>query len=175
MGLFAVVTFLPLLAAAQVADSPEISRLLREAKSHAALAEDDAITLESYTNSTMSWKSHATRLTEIKHHANDLMADFNKLSSLRIEASPWQMEAIDHINPLLHDISDHLAETMNYLDGNSNKIRTQSFRDYVHVNRELISNGYRIISDLVDYGEAKSKAGDLEKTIRSAAGHTPNN
>ena len=45
----------PLFLAAQKADSPEISRLLREAKSHAALAEDDAITLESYTNSTMSW------------------------------------------------------------------------------------------------------------------------
>src|SRR5664280_2886497 len=62
---------LPVLKA-ETADSEEISKLLTQAENHAALAADDAATLESYTRSTASWKSHSAKLTEIAEHVNAL-------------------------------------------------------------------------------------------------------
>ncbi len=48
------------LAKAQSKDSVEINKLFADAKMHAALAEYDSDTLYTYTDSPMSWESHAS-------------------------------------------------------------------------------------------------------------------
>ena len=48
-AILGLLLLLPAIAKAQIADSNGITDLLKEAKSHAVLAEDDALTLESYT------------------------------------------------------------------------------------------------------------------------------
>ena len=156
---------LPAFAKAQIADSSAITDLLKEAKSHAVLAEDDAVTLESYTRSTISWQAHGNRLTEMKVHTNDLINDFNKLSSMRQDGSPWQQEAIDRVDPLLHEMADHLQATIDHFNENKNRVQMPPYRDYAKANRELMSKTNQLISDLVDYSEAKTKANLLEKTL----------
>ena len=47
------------LLAAQNHDSAAISKLLTQARSHAALANEDAIALESFTRSNVQWSTHA--------------------------------------------------------------------------------------------------------------------
>ena len=106
LGILALV---PMFAQAQKPDSTAISDLLKEAESHAVLAQQDAETLEAYTRSTVSSEAHANRLNAIREHANDLIKDFNQLSSMREEGSPWQQEAIDHVNPLLHEMADNFS------------------------------------------------------------------
>ena len=39
------------------------------------------------------------------------------------------------------------------------------YRDYAKANRELMSRTNMLISDFVDYGEAKAKANILEKNL----------
>ena len=156
---------LPLLLSAQTSDSPEITKTLAEVKTHAALAEDDAMTLESYTRGTMSRQSHAQRLITIKDHANDLINDFNTLHPMRDEGSAWQREAIDRISPLLEDMSNHLTATINHLNDNPSRVHMPSFVDYVTANREVIGKAHRTISDFVEYGEAKARADSLEKAL----------
>jgi len=82
-ALLGLMLLIPAFAKAQISDSKAITDLLKEAKAHAVLAEEDAQTLESYTRSTLSWQSHGNRLEEMRVHANDLINDFNKLSSIR--------------------------------------------------------------------------------------------
>ena len=73
---------------AQTADSEQISNLLKQAKSHAVLAEDDAAQLESYTRSNVSWQLHAEQLQRIREHVNELGQLNRQLSDSRAERSP---------------------------------------------------------------------------------------
>jgi hypothetical protein len=162
LGLLALV---PIFAQAQKPDSTAISDLLREAESHAVLAQQDAETLESYAHSTVSSETHANRLTLIRDHANDLIKDFNQLSSMRGEGSPWQQEAIDRVNPLLHEMADNLSATIDHFKDNKARTQMPPFREYVKANRDLMGRTSQLISDFVQYGETRAKKLALEKTL----------
>jgi hypothetical protein len=164
-ALMGVLFVAPAIAGAQNPDSQAITDLLKQAKEHAVLAEDDATTLESYTLSNISWQSHAIRLSQMSEHANDLISEFNQLTSLRSEGSPWQQDAIDRVNPLLHDMADNLNATIAHFNENKLRLQMPAFQAYAKSNRVLMSKTAALISDLVEYGEARAKAGALEKTL----------
>lgn len=84
---------------------------------------------------------------------------------MRTEAAPWQQEAIDHITPLLQQMSNDLSVTINHFNENKNRVQMPPFPDYARANRELMEKTSRLISDFVDYGEAKAKTDVLEKTM----------
>jgi hypothetical protein len=73
---------------AQSADSAEISKLLDLAKSEAALAEDDAATLDSFARSKLSLQSHVGKLNQIAEHINALGKTNKELSDQRAIGSP---------------------------------------------------------------------------------------
>ncbi len=156
---------IPMLGISQAKDSVAIADALHEARSHAAVVEDDAATLESYTRSQMSWQSHARHLQRMKEHANELMSDFNRLQSLRAEGSPWQQEAIDRVDPLLREMADHLTTTIDHLNNNQSHVQMQPYRDYVDANLDVMKRAHDAISDFVSYGEARSTADDLEQKL----------
>jgi hypothetical protein len=160
-----VLALAPLLSRAQQPDSTAISDLLKEAESHAVLALEDAEKLEAYSHSTVSAESHANRLNVIRDHANDLIKDFNQLSSMREEGSPWQQEAVDRVNPLLHEMANNLSTTIAHFRENKNRTQMTPFRDYVKANRELMGRTSQLISDFVNYGEIRAKKIALEKTL----------
>jgi hypothetical protein len=164
-AILGILLLLPSFAHTQTTDSSAITDLLKEARAHAALAERDSETLESYTRSNVSWQAHANRLTEIQGHANDLINDFNQLKSMRDQGTPWQQEAIDRINPLLHNMGDHLTATIQHFNTNQRGLRMPAFREYVTANRELMSKTSKLIAGFVDYDEAMAKANALEKEL----------
>jgi hypothetical protein len=155
--------------AAQNPDSTTISKLLEEVKSHAVLADDDAHTLASYTRSNVGWRTHGTQLTLIKEHVNDLIRDGNQLSTLRDEGSPWQQDAIDRISSLLPEMASHLTATINHLSDNQNQTLLKPYQDLALTNETIIHKAHEIISDYVDYGEAKAKADVLGKQLQLPA------
>jgi len=150
IAIFGLLLVLPSFARAQSADSRAITDLMKHAREHAALAEDDAAKLESYTRSNISWRSHATRLVHMKEHANDLIEDFNQLSSMRPNGSPWQQEAIDRVNPLLHEMADHLQATIDHFNENQSKVHMPPFRGYARANLELMTRTNQLITDFVE-------------------------
>lgn len=153
-------------ASAQNPDSAAVTQLLDEVKTHAALADDDAHTLYSYTRSKVHWSSHAYRLDRMKEHVNDLIRDSNQMVTLRAEGSPWQQEAIDRISFLLPEIADHLRTTIDHLNDNQSRTQMKAFQDLLETNQTLIHNAHEAINDLVDYGKAKVKAEALEKQLQ---------
>lgn len=159
--------------AAQQADSAAISKLLPEVKLHAANAERDADTLESYTRNTLNWESHAAQIHMIRQHVNDLIQDSNELSRLRPEGSPWQQQAIDHINKLLPQISTHLSAMINHLSENQRSVNSPKFRDYLRTNYKLIHTAHEAIDNWADYNEVKWKANALEQQLQVAAAQNP--
>lgn len=159
--------------AAQQGDSAAISNLLPEVKLHAANAERDADTLEGYTRNTLHWETHAAQIHMIRQHVNDLIEDSNKLSRLRSEGSPWQQQAIDHINEFLPQISTHLSAMINHLAENQKSVNSPKFRDYIRTNYKLIHTAHEAIDNWADYDEAKWKANALEQQLQVAAAPDP--
>jgi hypothetical protein len=155
--------------AAQNPDSAAISKLLEQVKSHAALADNDASTLESYTRSTLHPRTHAVQLNQIRMHINNLIEDGNEMSSLRPSGSPWQQEAIDRISPLLSEMATHLTATINHFNENKSSTQMQPYRNLVVANQTLIHKAHEIIADFVDYAEAKDKASGLERQLELPA------
>ena len=155
----------PTLLMAQSNDSATITNLLSQAKNLATQAEEHADTLKSYTTSGLSWESHASQLSAMREHVNDLGKVVSQLNDARAEGSPWQQEAIDRINPLLREMADHLTATINHLNDHKNQLQMQAYRDYTSANYDLASRTATVISDLVEYGKAKSKATSLEQKL----------
>lgn len=152
-------------AFAQVNKSAKINELLNNVKSHAMLATHDAELLESYARSDMSWQSHANQINLMKTHVNDLIKDHNDMIAVREGAFEWQKRAIDRTDPLVKEIADRLNAMINHLNDNKDKTKMQAYKDYVHSNYELISSLDKMVSDFVDYEEAKSKADGLEEKL----------
>ncbi|MDE3200510.1 MAG: hypothetical protein KGN79_06265 [Acidobacteriota bacterium] len=156
-------------AKAQSNDSARINDLLKNVKSHAALATHDAEMLQSFTRSDLSWQSHAIQINMIKEHINNLIEDHNAMIAAREEASPWQQKAIDRTDPVVKEIADRLTATIDHLNNNQNKIKLQAYRDYVHSSYELITTLDKMVNDFVNYEEAKSKADTLEQDLELPA------
>jgi len=106
------------------------------------------------------------QLTAIKDHANELIRDGNQLSTIRDEGSPWQQEAIDRITSLLPEMASHLTATISHLRQNQGRTRMKPYQDLALANETIIHNAHEIISDYVEYGEAKAKADALEKDLQ---------
>ena len=155
--------------AAQNPDSAAVSKLLEEVKTHAAIADDDAHTLAAYTLSRLGWQSHSTQLNRIKTHVNALIRDSNQLTNMRDEASPWQQDAIDRISSLLPEMASHLTATINHFNDNPEHTSLKPYRDLAVTNQTIIHKAPEIISDYVDYGEAKAKVDELEKQLQLAS------
>lgn len=154
---------------AQSPDSEKIAQLFQDIKHHAVEAEYDAELLESYTRSGTAWQAHATRVSQMRSHINDLGRDFTEASKLRAEGSEWQKEAIDQIEPVLKGMADHLSAAIDHLNANQGKTRMPPWTDYVKGNREYATKAANLIRDYVDYGEARARTEALEKRLGTPA------
>jgi hypothetical protein len=153
------------MVSAQSADSKEISNLLALAKSHAVEAEDDAADLDSFARSQLHWRSHLVKLEQIRSHINSLGQIHKELMDKRSEGAPWQQKAVDQIDPLIREMAALLTTTINHFNENPSRIHFQAYREYAHSNYEVASKTSRMIRDLVDYDEAKSKAESFEAQL----------
>ncbi|HKF46680.1 MAG TPA: hypothetical protein VKB38_04930 [Terracidiphilus sp.] len=150
---------------AQTPDSEQLTKFLIEVREHAVLAEADANLLESYTLASVTWQSHAHRINAMKEHANDLVSDFNKAKELQSVGSPWQQEAIDHLQPILKSMAEHLNTSIEYLNRNQSHVNMAPWHEYVRANREYMSRTVVLVRDYLDYGEAKAKSEELMKRL----------
>lgn len=139
------------------ADSPEITRLLGEAKSEAYALKADSEDLDSFVKSKLSWESHASKIEMIKGHVNATGKLLAKLKDVEPLGSPWQKEAIARIEPLLKELADNTENTINCLNENRVKVHFPEFRDYVKANYELATDLEALIRDFANYGENKGK------------------
>ncbi|MGA8043237.1 MAG: hypothetical protein WCA37_10570 [Terracidiphilus sp.] len=144
------------LMAQQKADSPEINKVMNQARDHATLAYDDSADLVTYVRSHTSWESCSRCLQRIKDHAGDLIKDYTRLQELRPEGSPWQQESIDRLDPQLRSMANNLDGMITHL----NKFQAESYmptmREFADKNLKLMTDARKTVCDCVDYGKAKA-------------------
>jgi hypothetical protein len=157
------------LAKAQASDSAEISKLLADAKMHAALAEYDSDTLLTFTNSEIPWEAHAAQIRVISEHVNDLAKVVKQLNEARGHGSPWQQVAIERINPLLRNMADNLNATIKELNDHKDRIQMPEYREYLRANSDLANRTSTVISDFVEYSRAGSRSESLQQKLELPA------
>ena len=150
---------LPALRAADepVLDSPEVSDLLSQAKTHALQLRDDADVMQQFILSGMSWESHADRITLIKGHVNSIGELLQQMDERREFASPWQQNAIDRITPLAAELASNTETTIDHISNNKSRLHTPEYRDHLTANYDISSSLSALINDFVSYGKNKAK------------------
>jgi hypothetical protein len=159
-----VVAMSPALFAAQAStDSAEISSLLAEARREAVQLTSDTEDMQTFVRTNLSWQSFASKITEIKHHVNNIGGTVAKLNNARSAGSAWQQQAIDRVNPLLQELASSVETTISQLNENRGRVHSIHYKDYVKANHEQASNLAALISDFVAYGKAQNKMEELAK------------
>lgn len=162
---------LPAFALKTMTDSVEVTKLLSEAKTHAIQLREDASLMESFIRSSMSnisWQTHATQISKIKEHVNNLGQVVQRLHEARGSASAWQQEAIDRVTPVLKETAASVEATIEHLNQNPTRLHEPAYRDFVKANYELATRTAEIVSDFVEYGSTKAKFERLEQKLEVA-------
>ena len=149
---------LPALQAADnpVADSPEVSSLLTQAKEHAAQLTRDADEMQVFARQRTTSKSHAMKINTIKQHTNNLGKVLQQLSDKKSAASPWQQTAIDRITPFASELASNIETTIEHINKNQNQLQTAEYRDFLKANYELSAGLSELIGDFVTYGKSRA-------------------
>lgn len=139
-----------------VADSPEVSDLLTQAKNHAVQLLNDSDTMQRFAASGVSWKSHGVQIETIKGHVNNLGKVLQKMSDRHPYASPWQQGAIDRVTPLARELASNVEATIEHINNNQNRLHLPEYKEYLSANYELSSSLSELIGDFVTYGKSKA-------------------
>jgi trans-aconitate methyltransferase len=145
------------------ADSPEVSKLLAEAKTEAVELKNDSANMESFTRSGVTWHTYADHISMVKEHVNAVGRLLGQLNEKESQCAPWQRTAIERITPLLRELAANTESTINHLKDNQSRVHLPPFKDYVRANYELASDLAALVTDFVDYGTAREKVELLEQ------------
>jgi len=149
--------FMPLSRAAEVPDSEQVTKLLADVKSDAYLLRDDAQLMESYTRSDISLETQKRTVELVKSHVNAMGKTLAELVAAKDTASPWQVAAIDRIQPFLRELADNTTQAINYINGGPKNYKTGEYKDYIEANADVAAGLFSLISDFVDYGNHKNR------------------
>jgi hypothetical protein len=150
--------------AAEIPDSEQVSKLLSDAKTMAFQLKEDALTMESFTRTNVSWESHAVAISQIREHVNALGRQVAKLKEARANASPWQKSAIDRINPYLDELGGYTAAVIEHVSG-TKRHTPDEYNDYLEANADYATDLAAMISDFVNYGKTKQRIERLSNKL----------
>jgi hypothetical protein len=145
------------LRAAESPDSEQVSKLLSEVRSDALLLRDDAQLMESYTRSDISRETQGRTVTSVKGHVNAMGKKLAELESVKGEASPWQVSAIERIQPFLRELAGNTTLAINYINKGPTNYKTGEYKEYLEANADVANELFSLISDFVNYGNSKNR------------------
>lgn len=146
-------------------DSEQVSAWLAAVEAQAIILSVDASTLESYTRSGSSWKSHSAGVKRMREHLSELDRQLAKLPEVRAQASPWQRAAINRIRPLLRELAENTEKAIEYINTDPERLLLDQYRDCIEANANLSVELPAIISDFVNYGDTRQRLKSLASTL----------
>jgi len=164
----AMLSLAPAMASARVPDSREFSDHLAQARAEAIALQQSAEEMNSFVHSHMSWETETSKIEEIKGHVNKL-AEFVAEMNNAEAPSPWQQQATSDVTPMVNDLSANVSMAIYHLSENQDRFVYTAFPEYVAANAASATDIAQMLSDYVDYGQAKQKAEDLSRELQREA------
>lgn len=157
----AILSLAPAVASARVVrDSEEFTGFLAEAKTEAAQLQKSAEEMSSFSHLNTNWSTEAAKIEEVKQHVNKLGELLTKMNNVEA-ASPWQKQALRDVVPMVEELAANVSMTIYHLGEAPDRLVFSSFPEYVAANAELASNTAALISEYVEYSEAKQTVEDI--------------
>jgi hypothetical protein len=134
--------------AAPATGSEQVSALLQDVKTQAALLSYDAATFRlSYNGSPTQGYTTGQMQARIRE-THRLLA---RLQEQRNFASPWQATAMDRLDPLLRELAANTETVIQHLDENPKRIFLEEFSNQMEATAKEASRLSALIRDLVDH------------------------
>jgi hypothetical protein len=146
-------------------DNPNVEHLLNQAKFQAYRLESDADNMTELIRTQVSWKAKAQRLTEIKSHINDLGKLMKDLQSSRVDASPWQKQAVDQMVPLLREMAAITTDEIHFLNSHHTWPHSVQNAKWARQNLTAAHELANLTSATVEYGEDRAELANLSDDI----------
>lgn len=144
-------------------DPKRISALLLDAKTMAVQAENDAITMESYTQTSIPWGEHAAEIAQIKEHVMALNRQATELKAAQGTAEPWQKNVIDRIDPYLAEMAKDNEAVLDEMDAHPSLFGTPAWNAYVQANASSAAYLEGLIVNFVNNGGIRQKMQDYDQ------------
>ena len=90
------------------------------------------------------------------------------MKTQRRMASPWQQDAIDRISPLMSELVANMNAAITHLNNNKSRPTAPPYLDYLKTNTRLATDLSDMMSELIDYAEAKPKFDSLNQQLDSS-------
>jgi hypothetical protein len=157
----AILSLTPAIASAKsVRDSEEVSRFFAEARTEALQLQRSAEEMNSFAHFNISWQTEAAKIAEVKLHFNKLGELVRKMNAAEAP-SPWQQQAIGEVTPMVEELGSYITMTIYHLGESPDRLAFTSFPEYVAANADLASDLAQLLSDYVEYGQAKQTVEEL--------------
>jgi hypothetical protein len=151
--------------AKDIPDSEHVAKLLSDAKTMAFQIKEDAVTMEGFTRTNVSWETHAVTINQIRDHVNALEKHEAVLKDARGAASPWQRTAIDRIVPYLDELEGYTSAIIERINDQPKRLFTPEYKDFLEANADYATDLAAMIADFVDYGKTKERLESLSKKL----------
>ncbi len=138
-------------------DSPQVSRMLSEAKTQAFQLSEDAAEMDLMARNGLSWQTQVNAVERIKQDINAIGKQLIRLQEIRGAAAPWQRTAIERISPLLKELAINTETVIERLNKNPNRLRAAEYKEYLEANADTANHLASLIADFVDYGKTKRR------------------
>lgn len=143
----------------------DISTLLQDAKVSANELKADAVQMESFSRSKVSWHSHAAQVARVKEHINRAGKIVSQMQDARGGTEAWHQEAIDRITPALKELATNTESIIDHINKSPNHLWNPTYREYLTSNAELANELSRLVGDAVDYDTTKTKIQSLQEKL----------
>ena len=149
------------------AAAADVDQLLQQASAQASQLRRDSATLESFTRSNVSWRSHAAQVNTIRTHINQLGQTLSQLEAARDSAGKPQQEAIDRIRPVLEELASNTTAIIDQLNQNPRRLTDPTYREFLRANDDLAANLNQQTSDIIAFSRAERRFQEAKARVGS--------
>ena len=152
-------------------DNSTVENLLDQAKFQAYRLHTDADQMTILVRSQIGWQAKSDELARIRRHVNDLGKLIADLQSSRVDASPWQKEAVDEMVPDLRELAAITTSEIEFLNAHQDWPNGPQYTKWANESDSASGDLANLTAEAVKYGEDRSQlamlSGDLGLPARS--------
>jgi hypothetical protein len=146
----------------------DVDQLLQQARTQALQLRRDSSTLETFSRSSVSWRSHTTQINAIRTHVNQLGQTLSQLQAARDSAGKAYQQAIDRIQPILQELASNTTAIIDHLNQNPRNLTDPTYRQFLRANSDLAANLAQETSDIVAFASAQRRFDELKARVMTS-------
>ena len=143
----------------------EASQLLKEIRAASHRLMDSAETLQSFAHSRVSWESHATELTRVREHVNEIGSRIERLRSIQDALEPWQQEALESVARAGATLAGGTESAIRHLNDYRNELWSDTYRGHLATVSAGADQVKRSVSVHLELAEARDRLETLQEQV----------